>query len=491
LRRRAWLALPLLAGCSSYSLRAVGGHIELLSRARPVDDWLADPATPPATRAQLRLAQRLRRFAVTDLALPDNASYRRYVELPGAAVVWNVVAAPQAALELKRWCFPVMGCVSYRGYWQEEEARQVAEGLQAEGWDVYRYGVPAYSTLGYSNWLGGDPLLSSFLRGGQAELARLLFHELAHQQAYARDDSVFNESYATAVEQLGLRAWWAAHPDPVAQQQDRERERRRSVWRERALALRADLQRLYAGPGVDKRAAKAERLRAFVAEMEALAAQDAGYSGYLRLGARRQQCFAGPALHLPLAGCGLRGPVRAAQGKLAELSPRGGAAGCAAARPAQPGTALMSTIHIHREHKLGMAKARKIAWAWAEQVEEHFGMACTVYEGEDSDTIEFTRSGVKGELIVSKDAFELQAKLGLLLGALRGRIEKEIEGELDKLLAGGAPRARRKSNCCRSSGSPGHGSERLGLHSLAEPFRRPPNWLAALGYAPAELAAVV
>lgn len=96
----------------------------------------------------------------------------------------------------------------------------------------------------------------------------------------------------------------------------------------------------------------------------------------------------------------------------------------------------MSTIHIHREHKLGMAKARKIAWAWAEQVEEHFGMACTVYEGEDSDTIEFTRSGVKGELIVSKDAFELQAKLGLLLGALRGRIEKEIEGELDRLLAG-------------------------------------------------------
>lgn len=104
----------------------------------------------------------------------------------------------------------------------------------------------------------------------------------------------------------------------------------------------------------------------------------------------------------------------------------------------------MSTIHIHREHKLGMAKARKIAWAWAEQVEEHFGMACTVYEGEDSDTIEFTRSGVKGELIVSKDAFELQAKLGLLLGALRGRIEKEIDGELDKLLAGGAKAKTRK-----------------------------------------------
>jgi len=102
----------------------------------------------------------------------------------------------------------------------------------------------------------------------------------------------------------------------------------------------------------------------------------------------------------------------------------------------------MSTIHIHREHKLGLAKARKIAWTWAEQVEAHFGMECTVYEGDDSDTIEFSRSGVKGELIVSKDAFELQAKLGLLLGALRGRIEREIEGELDRLLAGGAGKAK-------------------------------------------------
>jgi putative polyhydroxyalkanoate system protein len=97
----------------------------------------------------------------------------------------------------------------------------------------------------------------------------------------------------------------------------------------------------------------------------------------------------------------------------------------------------MANIHVHKEHKLGLAKARKIAWNWAEQVEERFGMECTVFEGEDSDTIEFTRSGVKGELIVSADAFELQAKLGLLLGALRGTIEKEIQGELERLLADG------------------------------------------------------
>ncbi len=104
----------------------------------------------------------------------------------------------------------------------------------------------------------------------------------------------------------------------------------------------------------------------------------------------------------------------------------------------------MANIHVHKEHKLGLAQARKIAWQWAEQVEEHFGMECTVYEGEESDTIEFTRSGVKGELIVNKDSFELQAKLGLLLGALRGRIEKEIESELDKLLAGGGAKGKAK-----------------------------------------------
>lgn len=282
MRRRALLAAPaLLAGCGSYELRALGGHLALLNQARPLDDWLADPATPEATRAQLRLAQQLRRFAVSALALPDNASYQRYAELPRAAVVWNVVAAPPLALALKRWCFPLMGCVSYRGHWDEDEARRLAETLQAEGWDVYRYGVPAYSTLGYSNWLGGDPLLSTFLAGGTAELARLLFHELAHQQVYARDDSAFNENYATAVERLGLRAWWAAHPAPALQQLDAEREGRRAQWRERALRLRDDLQRLYAGSSADKPAAKAARLRDFVAEMAGLAAQDAGYSGYL------------------------------------------------------------------------------------------------------------------------------------------------------------------------------------------------------------------
>jgi len=286
LRRRALLATPLLTGCSvvsewGYRARAVGGHLDLLSRAEPIDSWLTRPATPAATRDLLRLAQRLRRFAVDVLALPDNASYQRYVELPDDAVVWNVVAAPALGLELRRWCFPLMGCVGYRGYWDRAQASELATQLRGEGWDVYSYGVPAYSTLGYSNLLGGDPLLSTFLRWGQPELARLLFHELAHQRAYAGDDSGFNESYATAVERLGLQAWWAAFPDAAAQAQDQARERRRERWRELALAARLDLQQLYASDADDKPARKRQRLDRLTQDLGALAALDAGYSGYL------------------------------------------------------------------------------------------------------------------------------------------------------------------------------------------------------------------
>ncbi|MBN8506235.1 MAG: aminopeptidase [Burkholderiales bacterium] len=283
MKRRLLFTLPLLTGCAEWRYRAgaVGGHLDLLAQARPVDEWLDDPATPEATRTQLQRAQQLRRFAVEVLKLPNNASYQRYVELPTPAVVWNVVAAPQLSLQLKRWCFPVMGCVAYRGHWRPEAAEAEQQQLEREGWDVYRYGVPAYSTLGYSNWLGGDPLLSTFVRGSAADLARLLFHELAHQRVYAKDDSGFNESYATAVERLGLRAWWAARPDPAQQAADAQRERRRETWRQLSLAARSDLQQLYASAQADKPAAKAERLQALLRDTERLAQTDAGFSGYL------------------------------------------------------------------------------------------------------------------------------------------------------------------------------------------------------------------
>jgi len=282
LKRRALLALPLLAGCAEWRYRAnaLGSHLDLLKQARPIDDWLADAEAPEALKARLRQAQHLRAFASSALALPDNASYRRYVELPQPAVVWNVVAAPVFAIELKRWCFPVMGCVGYRGYPNKAEAEALAAQLKSEGWDVYSYGVPAYSTLGYSNWLGGDPLLSTFLRGGLPETARLIFHELAHQAAYSADDSGFNEAYATAVERLGLQAWWAAHPDPALQAQDEAREQRRARWQALAVQARDELRAIYAGDSRDRGQAKAQRFTQLREQIEALAAQDPGYSGY-------------------------------------------------------------------------------------------------------------------------------------------------------------------------------------------------------------------
>lgn len=204
----ALAAAVLLSGCETlgYYAQAIGGHLEVMARARPVPSLIADPATPPALRERLQLAGSIRDYASRELRLPDNGSYRSYAELNRPYVVWNVVAAPEFSLEPVKSCFPVAGCVSYRGFFAEEDAARYADGLRATGHDVYLVGVPAYSTLGRFD----DPLLSTFIRYPDAELARLVFHELAHQVVYVRDDSTFNESFAVAVEREGVRRWLAA-----------------------------------------------------------------------------------------------------------------------------------------------------------------------------------------------------------------------------------------------------------------------------------------
>ncbi len=205
--RNAVLALAtlLLAGCEtlSYYAQAVGGHLEIMAAAQPVARLIADPQTPVDLRQRLELTQRIRDFATSELKLPDNGSYRSYAALPRPFVVWNVVAAPALSLEPVKSCFPVAGCVSYRGFFARADADEHARALRAEGHDVYLYGVPAYSTLGRFD----DPLLSTFIQYSEGEIARLVFHELAHQVAYAKDDSTFNESFAVAVERAGLRRW--------------------------------------------------------------------------------------------------------------------------------------------------------------------------------------------------------------------------------------------------------------------------------------------
>jgi len=237
----ALVSLCLGTGCSTaaYYGQAVRGHLDLMWRARPLADLLVDPATPEPRRDRLRLAQRMREFAVTELKLPDNPSYRRFAELGRDAAVWNVVAAPELSLTLKTWCFAVMGCVSYRGYFDRGGADAQAAQLRAEGWEVSVYPVPAYSTLGWSNWIGGDPLLSTFIGWPEGELARLIFHELSHQIVYVPDDTTFNESFAVAVERIGGQRWLQAHGGEGTRTELARRDLRREDFRTFAMRCRA------------------------------------------------------------------------------------------------------------------------------------------------------------------------------------------------------------------------------------------------------------
>ena len=253
-RKVAWLVAAAVAGalaltgCSNlgYYWQSAAGHVNLMRAAKPVPQWLADPAIPAALKAKLELAQRIRRFAVTDLGLPDNASYTGYADLRRAAAVWNVVAAPEYALTLKTWCFPVAGCVGYRGYYSDVDAQGEAAAQRAAGLEAAVYPVPAYSTLGWLNWAGGDPLLSTFIGYPEGELARLIFHELAHQVLYVKDDTMFNESYATAVERIGGARWLAAQAGDAARTEYAQFDGRRQQFRALMLDTRRRLQQVYA-----------------------------------------------------------------------------------------------------------------------------------------------------------------------------------------------------------------------------------------------------
>jgi len=278
-------ALCLGSGCSDlgYYRQSVGGHFELMSRAKPVDDWLAQDDTPAALKQRLALAKQMRDFSVQVLKLPDNPSYRAYADLQRAAAVWNVVAAPPLSLQLKTWCFPVTGCIGYRGYFDRAEADALGAQLRAEGWDVSVYGVPAYSTLGWSNWVGGDPLLNTFVNGSEGELARLIFHELAHQVLYVADDTLFNESFATAVERIGTRLWLQQRGSEAVRDQYRASQQRRQDFRELTTRWREQLERLYASErsDADKRAAKAELLAQLRADYAQTKQQRwGGFAGY-------------------------------------------------------------------------------------------------------------------------------------------------------------------------------------------------------------------
>jgi predicted aminopeptidase len=245
------LSLPL-AGC--YVLESAIGQLELGARRVPIARLLAAPATPAPLAARLRVALEVREFASRELGLPDNASYRSYADIGRPYVVWNVFATREFSVDPETWCFPVAGCVAYRGYFTEARAHRFALGLEARGDDVAVEGVAAYSTLGHF----ADPLLSTMLDWDDVELAALVFHELGHQLLYVKNDTVFNESFASVVEDEGVRRWLLAHDRSAELARYEARARRFEELSALVAEARRRLAALYREPLADaaRRAAK-------------------------------------------------------------------------------------------------------------------------------------------------------------------------------------------------------------------------------------------
>ncbi len=273
--------LSTLGGCAQlgYYTQAMQGQMSLLASAKPIDTWLADPRVENKLKTRLRQARDIRAFAAAELGLPDNGSYKSYADLKRPFVMWNVVATPELSLKPLAWCFPVAGCVDYRGYYDRGAAQGFAAALRAQGHDVRVSGVPAYSTLGWFN----DPVLSTFIDYPEAEIARLVFHELAHQVAYAPGDSQFNESFATAVEELGVARWLDRHGDDAMRERYRQYRQRKDDFLALLARHRLQLEASFAQEtaDADKRARKAQIFESMKQQYQRMKEEHwGGYTGY-------------------------------------------------------------------------------------------------------------------------------------------------------------------------------------------------------------------
>jgi predicted aminopeptidase len=291
-RRRSAQVLVLLAACQllsgcavTYLAQAARGQWRLMQARQPIARVLARPDTSATLRTTLEQAVRIRDFASRELGLPDNASYRSYAEIHRPYVVWNVVAAPALSVRPRSWCFPVAGCVAYRGYFSERSAQAFAARLKGRGDDVLVGGVAAYSTLGRFD----DPVLSSMTGYGELELAALVFHELGHQVAYLPGDSAFNEAFATTVEEEGLARYAAARAEPAQLAAWQKRRAQRIELAAVFASRRLQLARLYAGPqdAAQKRQEKAQVFAALgrdIRELEQRTGQLSGYGPWIDAG---------------------------------------------------------------------------------------------------------------------------------------------------------------------------------------------------------------
>lgn len=294
----AVLLLLALQGCTgiSYYAQSVNGHVRLLSARQDVETLIDDPSQPRDLRAAMAAARDIRRYASDQLALPDNDSYRAYVDTHRDYVTVAVFAAPEFSLAAQSWCFPIFGCVPYRGYFSKEAALKFAAETREQGLDVYVTGITAYSTLGWFS----DPLLNTMFTEDETHLAGLVFHELAHQRFYVRNDTAFNEAFAVTVETTGVRKWLTDRNDAAALTRYEADRTRQAEFVALLGEAREELGDIYDGPGDEarKRAAKAaaiERLRARYRRLRD--GRWGGYDGY-------DAWFDGPINNAKLAASG-------------------------------------------------------------------------------------------------------------------------------------------------------------------------------------------
>ncbi len=272
-------SLGVLPGCGSlYLVQAARGQAQILVDRRPISQVVADPKTPPAVRDTLAEVSAARDFATQQLGLPDNRSYRLYADIGRPYVVWNVVAAAEFSVSPKVWCFPIAGCVPYRGYFHQTAAQRYADQLKTAGYDTVVEGVPAYSTLGHFD----DPVLNTMLPYGRDELAAIIFHELAHQLIYVAGDSAFNEAFASTVEETGLARWLTAKGRPGDIEKFRQSEAHARAFSDLLRQARRDLAQLYAAKVSPDamRAAKQARMAALADSIRATEKRLGVQSGY-------------------------------------------------------------------------------------------------------------------------------------------------------------------------------------------------------------------
>jgi len=272
----------IFSGCAQigYYLQSVRGQLDIWHREKPIPEVIEDAASPPALRAKLTTVLAIREYASRELGLPENRSYRGYADLERPFVVWNVFATDEFSIQPKQWCFAVVGCVSYRGYFAKADAERFAAEITAAHADIYIGGVPAYSTLG---WFA-DPVLNTFINNPPVALARLIFHELSHQVVYVKGDSEFNESFAVAVERAGVARWIVHHGSASDREAFDAMQLRRADFVRLIQTYRERLDTLFrSGATVDfMRAEKKKQYGEMFADYQNLKRAWGGFAGYDR-----------------------------------------------------------------------------------------------------------------------------------------------------------------------------------------------------------------